>query len=526
VILCETGTPLARAAASWPLFAAWLQGHELLGEAGRELRGFLDGPSGSAVAPAWGDDRWRESWLARLREDLPDEAAAARRQRAVAALAAGRAEVVVTGQQPGFLGGPLYTLHKVATAVAAAGRRSAAGQATVPLFWAGDDDDDRQEAFATVVYDPRRQVFLSGGLPQGPADRMVGAVRASEWCEGEAAWLAEQAARNGLAADLAALWKAARTEDLSWGRLHQRALLRCFADTDLLVVSGNDAGLHTLAGPLYGRLRRDPQKVIDLGGARAARFAEAGWPEPLAPASLERFLHVADGGRRLGLPPEHQEGIPARRLRPGVAARSLVQDFLFQPAGVVVGPGELAYLQQLRPLYAELGVVRSPLLPRMFCDLASTAGLGERVDGEGQGGGAGERAGRSAAATAAERVAAAASQELAHALRQVAGMEGAKAERVARGHADRWVRRTLNLIERERARQQTRRQSTLGPAWQRGPGGKEQERSLASLWAAAIWGDELTTALLAAAGHHLEEGEQGGWRRMRLIVPEPSGGDA
>ncbi len=61
--------------------------------------------------------------------------------------------MVVTGQQPGFLGGPLYTLHKIATAIALARRRTPAGRPTVPVFWSGDDDDDLAEALAPVAWD-------------------------------------------------------------------------------------------------------------------------------------------------------------------------------------------------------------------------------------------------------------------------------------------------------------------------------------------------------------------------------------
>src|SRR5262245_44128475 len=62
-------------------------------------------------APAGDDDAWR-------------------------ALAAPGAGVVVTGQQPGAVGGPLLVLYKVATAVALARRLAARRRApVVPLFW-------------------------------------------------------------------------------------------------------------------------------------------------------------------------------------------------------------------------------------------------------------------------------------------------------------------------------------------------------------------------------------------------------
>ena len=68
-----------------------------------------------------------------------------------------------------------------------------------------------------------------------------------------------------------------------------------------------------------------------------------------AGADLHWLTRMADRNR---LAADHRGRLPeASELRPGVVARSLVQDWLFRPAGVVAGPGEVAYLKQLRPVY-------------------------------------------------------------------------------------------------------------------------------------------------------------------------------
>ncbi len=54
--------------------------------------------------------------------------------------------VIVTGQQPAFLGGPLLVLFKALTAVAAARKYEAAtGRPCVPVFWVAGDDHDLDE---------------------------------------------------------------------------------------------------------------------------------------------------------------------------------------------------------------------------------------------------------------------------------------------------------------------------------------------------------------------------------------------
>ena len=64
----------------------------------------------------------------------------------------GRGVFVVTGQQPGLLGGPLYTLYKVATAVdLARWMREEFAIPTAPLLWNASDDVDFSEV-ATAVF--------------------------------------------------------------------------------------------------------------------------------------------------------------------------------------------------------------------------------------------------------------------------------------------------------------------------------------------------------------------------------------
>jgi len=147
------GETLARIFAAEPLVAAWFAGQGDGPSATADLASCLSGAVTAQPAP-WFASAAADAWCADLAADLAGEEDRKRVRDACAALRQGRARVVVTGQQPGFLGGPLYTLHKVATAITLARRLSAAGQPTIPLFWSGDDDDDLPEAVAPVAWLP------------------------------------------------------------------------------------------------------------------------------------------------------------------------------------------------------------------------------------------------------------------------------------------------------------------------------------------------------------------------------------
>ncbi len=69
--------------------------------------------------------------------------------RARDALAGGRACCVVTGQQAGLFGGPLYTIYKAASAIADAHALEAETSVPcVPVFWLQNEDHD----FAEIAY--------------------------------------------------------------------------------------------------------------------------------------------------------------------------------------------------------------------------------------------------------------------------------------------------------------------------------------------------------------------------------------
>lgn len=496
------GADLATAGAGGAAFARWL----LAGSAAADASAALAVPAPPGPAPLFGEAAgrpWRQA---------AEAAAAADEAVALAALTAGRAGAVVTGQQPGFLGGPTLTLLKIATALALARRRTEQGRPTVAVFWCADDDDDLLEALAPAGWDPAAGLVRAegwaaaraGAVPRG----MIGPTPARSWCRPGAALLAAAAAaRPGatLLADLAALWARALAEDHDWSRLNVAAVRRVFAGQPLVVVRGNDPLLHAAADAFYAGLAPRRERCVELARQRGRELRAAGLPVPVSERSLARHLYVAESGRRRALGPG--VALPAAAdLRPGVLLRSAVQDWLLRPVAVVVGPGEAAYLEQIAPVHGELGLARSPLVPRLFAWLlrpgddagpllAGSATRGLAADG---------------AAALARAAAARAERDLAQLLVTELGLGTERAARLAQGRARRWARGVAAMVEAESRRR--RQQDAAGLPAHLLPDGRRQERGLAALAAVALFGDGLPAALLGAAREHLESGAGGRWR--------------
>jgi len=482
----------------------------------------VDSSAAGTGAPAFGS-QWCGHWARNHVEELSDPAERSSFQRNVEGLTGGTTGVVITGQQPGFLGGPLYTLFKIATTIVLARRCREQGRPTVALFWSGDADDDLAEALAAMAWDPAAgRLFHSEGRQgrSAPGRRRVplGDLVVGDY-NGEAArWLESRAAAHPgdpLVADLAELYQTAVNGRWSWSQLQRRVLLRTFSGSGLAIVSGNDSALHAAAGPLYRRILTERRELTELARVRGTELVDQGYHQQVAERSLNRSLFRLQDGQRVPVA-EGEQGVDPSLLRPGVMLRSPVQDYLFRPAAVIVGPGELAYLRQLDPVMASLDVPRSPLVPRLFgwllpdgfdADLldrvaAEKSMPDERLDELARG--AGENA----------------TADVQRILEQELGLSTDRAGSLAEARGLRWQKGVAALL-RGQARQQILASRVQDPPWIF-PAGKRQERGLASLAAVALWGRELIDMLLAAADAHLEYGQNGDWREFRMEVSDPS----
>ncbi|HWB30972.1 MAG TPA: bacillithiol biosynthesis BshC, partial [Vicinamibacterales bacterium] len=101
---------------------------------------------------------------------------------AAATLADPATVAIVTGQQAGLFGGPLYTLLKAVTTIQLARRVSAAhGVTAVPIFWVESEDHDFDEIRSATVLDRDFSVstLTLGDLP-GAGTRSIASLPLDE----------------------------------------------------------------------------------------------------------------------------------------------------------------------------------------------------------------------------------------------------------------------------------------------------------------------------------------------------------
>ncbi len=320
---------------------------------------------------------------AELREAcLAPDAAAAQLDR----LSAPGALCVTTGQQPGLVLGPLYTVYKALSAVALARRlETLLHRPVVPVFWTAGDDHDFAEAnhlHLLTVTNEVRQVALRARPPEAPLTPLyrepvgpsiadvLGQLREhtppTEFRDEVFAWIARHYEPGG---DLAEAFAGALSELLAplglvvlrpthpvVKRAMRPGLLQALerageldralvAYADALRATGATTPVPVGDGATLVMLESDAGRdrlVLDDGAFHARRSGHR--------YTLAELTRLADGA------PE--------RFSPNVLLRPVLEAAVLPTLAYVAGPGELAYLPQCAPAYEALRVAPQVPLPR------------------------------------------------------------------------------------------------------------------------------------------------------------------
>ena len=300
------------------------------------------------------------------------------------------AGVVVTGQQVGLLGGPLFTPFKAATAVARARQATAAGRPHAAIFWLASEDHDFEE-INHVTFPARRElrklVYSGEAGAALPAGRIVLDESILPLVDETRTLLGDSVATNALAE----AYKPGRTFAQAFAAFYSAA----FAAQGLLVIDASDRAFHRIGAPV---LRAAIERADELHAAlleRNAQLEAAGYHAQVAvgPQSSLLFLIDQNSGARIALKriqPTSTEpaglwqagrqslstadlvGIldaEPERISPSALLRPVFQDFLLSTSLTIGGPAEIAYFAQSAVLFERILSRLTPAQPRFSATL-------------------------------------------------------------------------------------------------------------------------------------------------------------
>jgi uncharacterized protein YllA (UPF0747 family) len=269
----------------------------------------------------------------------------------------GEADVIITGQQPGLLGGPVYNYLKLATAMILARRWTAlSGRPVLPLFWGVTDDTDYGEVSWTLF--PDRELNLRKVRPrlEPPNTRtMVGSLPREFWHDARSQIMETLPAADASVSGSELLDDVGSLPGEDWGEMFLALLLKSSGKQPLIVVDGRRPALLEAAEPLFHGYFDRRDAVVKAWASRPG--STVGEPA-LSEESVRGALFAVRGDERH--PFDGQEGLRS----PNVVLRPLVQGYLFPQRAVVVGLGEIRYRLELRGVYDVLDLTPPPLIPR------------------------------------------------------------------------------------------------------------------------------------------------------------------
>jgi bacillithiol biosynthesis cysteine-adding enzyme BshC len=290
---------------------------------------------------------------------------------------------IVTGQQVGIFGGPIYTLYKALSAVRVARTASALlERPVVPLFWMDSDDHDFDEVRHAHLIGASGELVSVHYQADGVESRTpVGGRRLGPAIEK----LREDASQALPPSEFKAELLQA-LEVYAPGRSLAEAfgsfLLRLTRGTGLAIVDPSSPALKRLAVDLFRRELSDGQESRERVRETTRMLVAAGYHAQASPVDSQLNLSYArperhpiavdgegfrlapDGGRLSREEVERLLDQEPECFSPNVLLRPVYQDSLLPTLAYVAGPSELAYFAQLGGLYARFGVTMPLVAPR------------------------------------------------------------------------------------------------------------------------------------------------------------------
>jgi bacillithiol biosynthesis cysteine-adding enzyme BshC len=267
---------------------------------------------------------------------------------------------VVTGQQVGLFGGPLYTIFKALAAIKLARTLSDRGVCAVPVFWFATEDHDLVEINQSWAYNAAHEPVSFATSAVNPANGPVGNIPLQD--------IPLDALRRTLtgmpfAAEAVALAESAYKDGESFGSAFRKLVEQLLQPYGMIYLDPLDPAIRQIAAPFLSRALGLSKSLVAAVQERTRELEAAGYHGQVHLESKASLFFTLEGGKRTALKRngvlfnEHTlESLQARPelLSPNAILRPVMQDYLLPTVAYLGGPAELAYFAQSEPLYRTL----------------------------------------------------------------------------------------------------------------------------------------------------------------------------
>jgi bacillithiol biosynthesis cysteine-adding enzyme BshC len=293
---------------------------------------------------------------------------------------------IVTGQQVGILGGPLYTIYKIFTAIKLAKHLNEkfSEYKFLPVFWLEGEDHDFAEVNHVTLLNQdnlpsKIEYLIDGKLP----DKNLGAVGElllDNALESSLSQLEKVLPHTEFRSSLLTTIRQSYAAGKTFNQAFAQWISYFIGEDALIFISSNDKRIKQILSPIFLKELQEFPRVSQLVIDQSA-VLEKEYHAQIKPKAINLFLFYK-GGRYLIEPRENDLSLKGTRyfptrdellsiagetpemLSPNVVLRTICQDTLLPTAIYVAGPSEIAYFAQLKPVYEYFGVPMPIIYPR------------------------------------------------------------------------------------------------------------------------------------------------------------------
>lgn len=289
---------------------------------------------------------------------------------------------VVTGQQLGIYGGPLYTIYKtITTILLARSWEEKLQKPVVPVFWLADEDHDFEEiASIGIPGNTKKQVAK---LDEDGAGIPVSEERISTSFDSFNSNLKELLHETDFSSDLWDELNGCYQTGVTHAAAFAKLMCTWFSKHGLLIAGSNDKGIKQLLKNTFNTSVKETKKIHQELETQSSKL-ETEFHRQVVVGDTNLFLlsesgrskfHIKDGNWEVNDMSFSEDKLLSliedspEKFSPNVFLRPIIQDVLLPTIGYVAGPGELSYYAQMKTYYEQFGMEMPIIFPRLSATL-------------------------------------------------------------------------------------------------------------------------------------------------------------
>ncbi|MBM4166296.1 MAG: bacillithiol biosynthesis cysteine-adding enzyme BshC [Ignavibacteria bacterium] len=293
---------------------------------------------------------------------------------------------IVTGQQVGIFGGPLYTLYKAITTIKLASifQEQYPDKNFVPVFWMEGEDHDLNEANNVTLINAEQKIesfrYFPGGIPSNEKHGAVGETIFDFFFNEMKSRLFQSLPQTEFTESVISLFSDCYRDGVSFNVAFARLLNALLGDSGIVFLYPNDKRLKHIVSNIYKKELQEYPRTSQLVIEQSAEL-EQQFEAQVKSRAINLFL-LYHNGRYAIEPIEngfHLKGThkyfsqqelfslledAPEKFSPNVVLRPICQDTLLPTVAYVAGPSEIAYFAQFKFVYEYFNIPMPIIFPR------------------------------------------------------------------------------------------------------------------------------------------------------------------